>query len=73
MTAIDLARLLSTAIAQGRGDFEVCVFQWGTGMEPVTALELRDGNQVVELYSNTVDVKEPLPNLNPEPDLDDLI
>lgn len=73
MTATELTKLLAAAIAQGRGDFDVCVFQWGTGMEPVTALELRDGNLVVELYSNTVDVKAPLPNMNPGPDLDDLI
>lgn len=69
ITAAQLAKILGVQIAQGRGDFEVCVHQWNVGMEPVTAIHLRDGCQAVELYTNTT---ECVPETGHD-DVDDLI
>lgn len=54
MTAIELAKLLARHIAQGRGDWEISIFQWEHGQQPATSLEVRPGGQL-ELYSGTND------------------
>lgn len=52
MTVTELAKQLARHIAQGRGDWEVSVFQWEHGQQSVDALEVRPGGQL-EIYSGT--------------------
>ncbi len=60
MTAIELAKILGRHIAQGRGEHEVCMFQWGYGAQVVGAALLREGVDAIELYSNvSIDARTP--------------
>lgn len=52
MTVIELAKLLARHIAQGRGDWEISIFQWEHGQQPADSLEIRPGGQL-EFYSGT--------------------
>ncbi len=82
MTITELARLLGSHIAQGRGHYELAVFQWQHGYELVTELVPREGAEVLELYSGTRPVIAPpgddedllgFPAADEPDDLDDLI
>lgn len=59
MTVIDLAKLLATHIAQGRGHHTVALFQWQYGSEPITEAFPRDACGALELYSGTAPVSAP--------------
>lgn len=53
MNAIELAKLMATNIAQGRGEFEVKLFQWLHQAESITEVLVRPGTNEIELYSGT--------------------
>lgn len=55
MTVQELAKLLATHISQGRAHHQVALHQWHHGYQDLTAIEVRDANRVLELYSNTAD------------------
>jgi hypothetical protein len=58
MTVIELAKLLGTHAAQGRGNYTVAVFQWAHGSQLVTEMHLREGCLTLELYSGTTQAPE---------------
>ena len=55
MTVQELAKLLATHISQGRAHHQVALHQWQHGLQDLTAIEVRDANRVLELYSNTAE------------------
>ena len=55
MTVQELAKLLATHISQGRAHHQVALHQWQHGYQDLTAIEARDANRVLELYSNTAE------------------
>lgn len=54
MTIIEAAKLLSAHIAQGRGHWQFNVFQWDHGTEPIDSIMVREGLEVLEVYSGPV-------------------
>jgi len=58
MTVTELAKLLAQHIAQGRGDYQMTMFQWNHGMQEFTELVVREANEVVEMYSGTKRYRE---------------
>lgn len=58
MTVQELAKLLHTHISQGRALYQVAVFQWQHGSEPVVDLEVREGAQLVEIYTGPAPEQE---------------
>jgi hypothetical protein len=58
MTVIELAKLLGTHAAQGRGQWDIAVVQWEHGSQPVTEIHLREGCEALELYSGTTPAPE---------------
>ena len=77
MTVEELAREVAKYIARGCGQYQVNVFQWEHQSEPVTELTLREGADLLELYSGTIPTIEKPPvevdDLVGFDDLDDLI
>ena len=76
MKLSDLGRLVAQHLAQGKGDWEVNIFQWEHQSQPVTDFLERPG--ILEFYSNTDGKAQPV--RKPEPkqelehdDIDDLI
>lgn len=62
MTVIELAKLLNTHISQGRGNWDVTLFQWEHGQQSLDAVEARPHGSL-DLYSNT---GKPAPASEPE-------
>lgn len=58
MTIQELAKVLNTHISQGRALYQVAAFQWQHGSEPVSHIEVRDGNRMLELYSGPAPTQE---------------
>ncbi|MFA7188513.1 MAG: hypothetical protein WC117_00325 [Sphaerochaetaceae bacterium] len=58
MNLIKLAKLLGQHIAQGKGEYQVAMFQREHGSEPVTEIFVREVADIVELYSSTVPFNE---------------
>lgn len=58
MTVTELAKLLAQHIAQGRGDYQMAIFQWNHGMQEFTDVLVREANEVVEMYSGTKRYRE---------------
>jgi hypothetical protein len=67
MTVIELAKLLSTKISQGKGNFQVAVFQWHEGSQLLGDVLEREGRNEIELYSKP----EGAELANPEPEADE--
>lgn len=53
MTVTELAKLLAQHIAQGRGEYQMAIFQWNHGMQEFTEIVVREASEVVEAYSGT--------------------
>ena len=68
MTVAELAKLLATHMSQGRAHHQVALHQWQHGFQDLTAVEARDANRVLELYSNTADAPPA-----PADDVEDLL
>jgi hypothetical protein len=51
MKLSQLAKLVGQHLAQGKGDWEIHIFQWEHESQPVTDLLERTG--ILEFYSNT--------------------
>lgn len=51
MKLSDLGRLVAQHLAQGKGDWEINIFQWEHQSQPVTDFLERPG--ILEFYSNT--------------------
>jgi hypothetical protein len=51
VTVIQLAKLLTTKISQGKGNFQVAVFQWHEGSQLLGDVLEREGCNEIELYS----------------------
>lgn len=58
MTVQELAKRLNTHISQGRAHYRVAAFQWLHGSELVVDLEVREGAQLVEIYTGAVPEQE---------------
>lgn len=58
MTVQELAKRLNTHISQGRAHYRVAAFQWLHGCELVVDLEVREGAQLVEIYTNPKPVEQ---------------
>lgn len=60
MKLSDLGRLVAQHLAQGKGDWEINIFQWEHQSQPVTDFLERPG--ILEFYSGTDGTVQDCPN-----------